>query len=216
MVSGEYPANHVLIDLNAEGQSNLLGDSGTTPQWIPLLHLDHGFNQFLGGSLRTGLGPGLGGEQQSVFSLFQRFVKVQESRRLQNDRGSDPAGWGASAVHTNRRSVGPRCEGSLAGTIVDQQLVLDKDGLGNNRAQASWTKEAEKRRDDMDKKDDDLKCNTYKADKVFSTHNHLERNHQGRGNALIVPIKTTREITGPVQYRQRLGGLLNYYYREAA
>jgi len=45
---------------------------------------------------------------------------------------------------------------------------------------------------------------------------HLERNHQGLGNALIVPIKTTHEITGPVQCRQRLGGLLNYYYREAA
>ena len=45
---------------------------------------------------------------------------------------------------------------------------------------------------------------------------HLERNHQGLGNALIVPINTTRETKGPVQCRQRLGGLLNYYYREAA
>jgi len=44
----------------------------------------------------------------------------------------------------------------------------------------------------------------------------IERNHQGLGNALIVPTKTTHEITGPVQCRQRLGGLLNYYYREAA
>ena len=35
-------------------------------------------------------------------------------------------------------------------------------------------------------------------------------------NALMVPIKTTHEITGPVQCRQRLGGLLNYYYRKAA
>jgi hypothetical protein len=36
------------------------------------------------------------------------------------------------------------------------------------------------------------------------------------GTALIGPIKATHEITGPVQCRQRLGGLLNYYYREAA
>ena len=46
--------------------------------------------------------------------------------------------------------------GPLAGTIVDQQLVLDEDGLGNDRAHASGTKLAEKRRDEMDKKDDDL------------------------------------------------------------
>jgi hypothetical protein len=158
MVSGEYPANHILIDLNAEGQSSLLGDSGTTQQWIPLLHLDHGFNQFLSGSLRTRLGPGLGGEQQPVFSLFQRFVKVQESRRLQNDRGSDPAaGAHKQCTQTGDQSVrDAKVRGPLAGTIVDQQLVLDEDGLGNNRAQASWTKEAEERRDEMDKKDDDL------------------------------------------------------------
>jgi putative transposase len=54
------------------------------------------------------------------------------------------------------------------------------------------------------------------AVREFVEHYHLERNHQGLGNALIVPIKTTHEITGPVQCRQRLGGLLNYYYRKAA
>jgi putative transposase len=47
-------------------------------------------------------------------------------------------------------------------------------------------------------------------------HYHIERNHQGLGNALIVPIKRTEKTTGPVQCRQRLGGLLNYYYWEAA
>src|SRR6266481_6106035 len=93
MVSGEYPANHVLVDFNAEGQSDMLGDSGTTAQGIPLLHLDHGFNLFLSGSPRTGLGPDFGGEQRPVFSFLQRLVEVQESRRLQlqNDRGSDQA-----------------------------------------------------------------------------------------------------------------------------
>jgi putative transposase len=54
------------------------------------------------------------------------------------------------------------------------------------------------------------------AVREFVEHYHLERNHQGLGNALIVPIKTTHEITGSVQCRQRLGGLLNYYYRKAA
>jgi helix-turn-helix protein len=44
----------------------------------------------------------------------------------------------------------------------------------------------------------------------------LERNHQGLGNRLIVPMETTTETTGAVERRLRLGGLLNYYYRKAA
>ena len=50
----------------------------------------------------------------------------------------------------------------------------------------------------------------------FLEHYHLERNHQGLGNALIVPIRTIGETKHGVQCRQRLGGLLNYYHREAA
>src|SRR5205814_480269 len=49
----------------------------------------------------------------------------------------------------------------------------------------------------------------------FVTHYHMERNHQGLGNQLIVPI-TTGDKVGTVECRQRLGGLLNYYYRQAA
>ena len=45
---------------------------------------------------------------------------------------------------------------------------------------------------------------------------HTERNHQGLGNRLIVPIQSVAEKTGPIRRRQRLGGMLNYYYRDAA
>src|SRR6266446_5871241 len=48
----------------------------------------------------------------------------------------------------------------------------------------------------------------------FIAHYHWERNHQGLGNRLIVPLATI-DITGTVERRQRLGGLLNYYHRQA-
>jgi putative transposase len=54
------------------------------------------------------------------------------------------------------------------------------------------------------------------AIREFVAHYHLERNHQGLGNRLIVPMEATAERTGAVERRQRLGGLLNYYYRKAA
>ena len=50
----------------------------------------------------------------------------------------------------------------------------------------------------------------------FVAHYHTERNHQGLGNRLIVPIQSVAEKTGPIRRRQRLGGMLNYYYRDAA
>ena len=49
----------------------------------------------------------------------------------------------------------------------------------------------------------------------FIDHYHLERNQQGLQNRLITPLGTAIQ-SGAVQKRQRLGGMLNYYYREAA
>ena len=48
----------------------------------------------------------------------------------------------------------------------------------------------------------------------FLAHYHNERNHQGVGNRLLFPKPSHFE--GNVARRQRLGGLLNYYYRRAA
>ena len=50
----------------------------------------------------------------------------------------------------------------------------------------------------------------------FLEHYHRERNHQGLENRLIVPLKMPVESVEAVACRQRLGGLLKYYYREAA
>jgi len=53
------------------------------------------------------------------------------------------------------------------------------------------------------------------AVRAFMRHYHEERPHQGLGNELIAP--TTIAIgTGPIMCRERLGGLLKLYYREAA
>src|SRR3981189_564490 len=50
----------------------------------------------------------------------------------------------------------------------------------------------------------------------YVNHFHAERNHQGKGNILLFPRDTDRHREGPVRCRERLGGLLRYYYREAA
>jgi putative transposase len=50
----------------------------------------------------------------------------------------------------------------------------------------------------------------------FIFHYHFERNHQGLDNRLIIPKSTTDATTGRVRKRERLGGMLNYYFRDAA
>jgi transposase InsO family protein len=49
----------------------------------------------------------------------------------------------------------------------------------------------------------------------FVDHYHGERNHQGIGNELI-ERSAVRRASGPVRRRQRVGGILSYYYRSAA
>jgi putative transposase len=53
----------------------------------------------------------------------------------------------------------------------------------------------------------------------YVEHYHRERNHQGVGNRLLTPAeRAVRPVNGnaPVERRERLGGLLNFYYRRAA
>jgi putative transposase len=49
----------------------------------------------------------------------------------------------------------------------------------------------------------------------FVEHYHRERNHQGLENELIEGAPAPEEHVGRIHRRQRLGGLLNYYYRAA-
>ena len=53
-----------------------------------------------------------------------------------------------------------------------------------------------------------------KAISEFVAHYHLERNHQGLGNRLIIAPQAEVPIQGAIRRRSRLGGMLNYYYRQ--
>ena len=55
------------------------------------------------------------------------------------------------------------------------------------------------------------------AVRKYLAHYHEERNHRGLGNRLIEPGVTVGEDAGSIQCRERIGGLLKYYYyRDAA
>ena len=54
-----------------------------------------------------------------------------------------------------------------------------------------------------------------RALREYVAHYHSERNHQGVGNRLLEPLTTDISTDESVQCSERLGGMLNFYYREA-
>ena len=50
----------------------------------------------------------------------------------------------------------------------------------------------------------------------YVEHYHRERNHQGLDNRLLQHAAPLQRTATYVQRRDRLGGLLNFYHREAA
>ena len=51
----------------------------------------------------------------------------------------------------------------------------------------------------------------------YVEHYHQERCHQGLGNVIPLPSRRpANDREGPMACRERLGGLLKYYYRKAA
>ena len=51
---------------------------------------------------------------------------------------------------------------------------------------------------------------------AFVAHYNGERHHQGLGGVLVLNNDDADGNEGPVACRERLGGMLNYYYRKAA
>jgi len=50
----------------------------------------------------------------------------------------------------------------------------------------------------------------------FLVHYHQERNHQSLENKIIQPEFEHFPSSGEIACRERLGGMLRYYYRKAA
>ena len=55
-----------------------------------------------------------------------------------------------------------------------------------------------------------------RAIREFVDHYHRERPHQGLDSNLVGANETAGRVEGAVVCRERLGGTLKYYYREAA
>ena len=51
---------------------------------------------------------------------------------------------------------------------------------------------------------------------AYLAHYHQERNHQALDNRIIEPGNEIGQRNGQIKCRERLGGMLRYYHRDAA
>jgi hypothetical protein len=78
----QNPAHYVLVDVHAESQPNLLGNSRTTPGRVTSFHFHDGIDQFLSRPLRTRPTSALGRKQHVVLSFRQYVMEMQQRRWL--------------------------------------------------------------------------------------------------------------------------------------
>ncbi len=86
MVLRKNPAHQVLVDFQAEGVRNLLGNAGAAEARIEALYLEDCGNQFLRRSLGAGASRGLRGRQPLILSSDKCSMKSQQRRGPDGDR----------------------------------------------------------------------------------------------------------------------------------
>jgi hypothetical protein len=82
-------------------------------------------------------------------------MELNQCRWPQDDRGSDEPTWlNEQGTDTSEKPVnGAKVRGSASGPIKDQQLVLEQDGFGHDRAQTSMSSESYDGRNEMKKEE---------------------------------------------------------------
>ena len=138
-MNAQDTANNILVDFDAESQSNLLGNSRAAPTGITPFHFNDRVDEFLTRSFRTRLSPTLGRKQHLILSFRQQVVEMQQSGRLQNDSGPQNAYWAhEKGAQTGDDTIrGAQVGSTLTATIEDQELMLDEHRLGNDGTQTS-------------------------------------------------------------------------------
>jgi hypothetical protein len=78
----ENPADHVLVDVDAKCQGDLLANPLAAPSAIAPFHFKDRIDQFFRPPFGTWPTDSSRGKQESVLSLDQHFMKMQQRRGL--------------------------------------------------------------------------------------------------------------------------------------
>jgi len=148
----------VFVDLDTEGQRDLLGNSRAAPTGITPFHFNDGIDEFFGRSFRTSPTAVFGGEQLSVLSFDQHLVEMQQSRRPENDRGShNPCRTHEKGAQTGDDPIRNAEVGSSFPTAIqNQQLMSHQRRFSNDGPESTRPCKSQYGDDHMNEKDEDV------------------------------------------------------------
>jgi len=139
-VFGEHAPNDILVDLDPEDPSDLLGDAHAAEVRIATFQRDDGGDEFRGRALWAGFAArqGRGGEEPAVLGLYQCRVELEQCRRPDQSAKL----WEPLRAHEQRGEAedeaidGREIGRPLPGAIADEQLLLEQQGLSGDGADA--------------------------------------------------------------------------------
>lgn len=131
---GENSTDDVLVDIDAKGRCELLGDAPGAESRIAGLHRHDRRDKFGRRAFGPGLAATLGGEEPPVLAADQDAMKRHDRRGPEDDGAAQQAGG-----TDHRRAQGsddaiyrPQARCALPRATQDQQLVLEKKRLGED------------------------------------------------------------------------------------
>jgi len=138
-MNAEDAANNNLVDLDAESQHDLPGDTGTAPLGIAPFHGNDRIDEFSFRSLGARPTPARGRKQYAVLSFAQQAVEMQQSERFQNNSGTENPRWPDEerAQPGDDPIYGTQVWRTFASAAEDQQLMPYEYGLGDNRTESA-------------------------------------------------------------------------------
>jgi hypothetical protein len=137
-MAGENPANNVFVDEDVKSQGYLLRNASTAPSGIALPHLDHRVDEFFAGPFGPGL-PLRFDEKSRPYFWFLRawwMLKRVEVFSTMAERIRRAGRMRRAHKPTTRRSEKHRLGDRCRKAIEDQELLLNKNGLGDHRTDA--------------------------------------------------------------------------------
>src|SRR4051794_7999763 len=143
-MNAEDATNHILVDLDAERQRDLLSNAGTTPIGVSAFHSNDGIDDVFVRSPRARPMAAFGREQNTVPPFPQQAVKVQQRGRLQNNsRTKDTCRVYEKRAQSHDDSIGGSQIGSTFATSAEnEQLMPNQHGFGNNGAEPAGSYES--------------------------------------------------------------------------
>src|SRR5215831_15213364 len=106
----ENPAHHVLVDIDTEGQPDLLCNSRAAPRGVAPFHFNDGIDQFFFRAFRTRPTPGMGRKQLAILSFDEQVMEMEQSGGPQNKSRTAERVRDASEECTTLQSSDPKPE----------------------------------------------------------------------------------------------------------